>query len=517
MRQFQKSMVAILLLVVVFLASCSEERKESEHANVIPQNASAVCAFNLTDLCDKAKLNDDRYTSLKESLIQEIEKEVNSEVVIDMLRDMILKQEILGLNTAVDSYIFITKDGVLGLVAAVKDKEDICEAFPEINKENRFTVQEEAGVFKARADKMDFFVSDKTLLITTTVNYALRAEEGKKLYELTQQMFEQTKENSAVALDRFQRMAKQEGDVKMYMNYGMFLNADLPGMDQIRLQAQLLEAYDIDNLNFVAAINFEKGKAEMSVEVLPESQKSKDAVNKEMNLLMGTVNGTFSSSLPASVPLTLVTSLKGEGVYDYLLKMPNMDKVVQNLQGVDLKKMLSSFEGDFSLSLVSISQMPIITLFAEAKNMDFLDGIISLMKSNKMNPQNVGENKYALNMNGASIFIGQEKGIFYLTNDANVSADATQKIDSSFADTAYGEKAEGKNAYFLLNVEELAKNPLVMMALGQLPGATDIITKFKAFETEGKGLKSKAKLTLVDKDVNPLALFVELAVKSAKF
>jgi len=239
-------------------------------------------------------------------------------------------------------------------------------------------------------------------------------------------------------------------------------------------------------------------------------------VNKEMNLLMGTVNGTFSSSLPASVPLTLVTSLKGKGVYDYLLKMPNMDKVLQSMQGVDLKKMLSSFEGDFSLSLVSISQMPIITLFSEAKNMDFLDGIIALMKANKMNPNSVGDNKYALNMMGASLFIGQEKGIFYLTNDANVSADATQKIDSSFADTAYGEKAEGKNGYFLLNVEELAKNPLVMMALGQLPGATDIITKFKAFETECEGLKSKAKLTLMDEDVNPLALFLEIAVKSAK-
>lgn len=516
MKRIQKSMIAVLLVLATVMVSCGG-KKTLEHATVIPQDASIIFAYNAKKICDKADLNSEKYSMFKDAIIQQMQKEINNPVASDMFKDLIQKQEFPGLNNTADVFFFMTAKGIVGFSGAVTDQAKAMEALKVICEKSKVKPVEEDGIFKISTSKAVCMLSDKVILVAGAANHALKAENGKLLNEEVLKMLAQTKENSVVSTKIFKEMMSQEADIMGYLNYEQLFNSDLPGFDQakasVKMYSKMMKGYELADLNLVMSLNTEKGKAQIKSKLVANSEAAQKALAEQTTSLVGKINGKFNEFLPATTPMSMTVGIDGEKIFNYISALPQMQQMLQQVKGLDVKEMFSSMKGDMSLNVVTISTQPVFTVYSEMKNTEMLDQLVGLAKMSGMPLKEFGDKKYAMQAGMMPVYFGQEEGIFYITSDANVSADVQQKVEKSLATTEYGSRAEGKVFYWLLNLEEIAKNPMVGMVLGRQPGVLDFLKKFKAIEMEAEALTSTTTLTLTE-EVNPLALIVDFAVKS---
>lgn len=132
----------------------------------------------------------------------------------------------------------------------------------------------------------------------------------------------------------------------------------------------------------------------------------------QMKIYAGKVSDKFLNKYTNDAMLWMGVNLKGKELYTYLLNNPVVgDKLKNRSLPIDVEKLVSAIDGQVALGISSGAPIPSIGLYAEVNNDDFL--------------QDLAEWKPILDLQ--KINFGVEDGVFYLTNQKEVSAENSLK------------------------------------------------------------------------------------------
>ncbi|MEG2594606.1 MAG: DUF4836 family protein, partial [Bacteroides sp.] len=116
------SRLSVLIVLIAFLAACS---KKAEYTHVIPADVTAIAAFDLQSLHDKAGLNDKDNAAAKQKLIDALKSGVNA-ATFQQLEKIINNPSESGVDIKSPVYLFsATSFPYTTLAAKVNNQENL--------------------------------------------------------------------------------------------------------------------------------------------------------------------------------------------------------------------------------------------------------------------------------------------------------------------------------------------------------------------------------------------------------
>lgn len=501
------SRLAMLVIMVAFMASCTE--KSSEYTNVIPADASAVIGIHTQSLIDKSGVSNDD----KQKLIDAMKGELNA-VTFQHVEEIIKDGSASGLSTKDPIYIFTSSTlSSAAVVMKVSDVDKLNKTF-EVMTSEQITepITQKVGFNLVKMQGTGLCAYNESILLVT------EARDEKIISDLMKQDAEQSIVKSA----NFQSMLKKKGDITFFCNMDAFPNAY---RGRLNVGFNDTENVDPKDLGFAGGLSFEKGKITLHAEVVTENEEVEKALKKQSGF-GGKLNETFLGNFPASTLMYVSLNVNGEKLYNLLQENKDFREGLSLDKAEKIKAVFDSFKGDISGGLINVtmSEMPTFVAYAEAKSGIALEtlyeakGDLGMRRSEDI--VKLGDNEYVYKSRNMNIFFGYKDKYMYATNDELIYKNIGKKETKSLKDAAYASNMKGKGQYAVIDMKAILDLPAVKMlsAMGGREAATYIgmASKISYFEVIGEGNnQSTINLWLVDKDTNALKQIVDLGKQYA--
>lgn len=492
------SRLSVLLVAVLLLGSCS---KDKEYARVIPSNASMVVSLNVKSIIQKGGLMDS-----KESLL----KKITASMTNQKLAKLVQNPSEAGLSIEDNAYFFLTAGNEPALVLKVTDRDRLEEAFKLMQTDGMCDALEDGSSYSwtvLRGYGICAFDNNSLILLETSNARSLPVKE-----QVTKLM-DQKEETSIAANKGFQKMVAKKSDVGLYASF-----ASLPDMTSVSMKMGLPEDADMKEMMLIAGMNFENGKIAIEGEYYTENESLKAYVKKQSEI-GGTIKQAFLKRFPASSLIYLTTNVKGDKLYEMLSnsqEFKNMVKDSRFTPGFDLKKSITALNGDIAIAISTVNEKGTPSFLAYAEVSDpAAAGIVYAFKSDfdemGMTVASSGKNEYVVKsmMFSSPLRFGVRGNYFYFTNDDNLYKNIGKEVVSSMAGAKYESIRNKARGYFVLDMENVMKLPMVNNAFAPFGSqgkmVQSILANFSYMEAYSLDeSKSAANIYLKNKNENVL-------------
>lgn len=506
--------LSMLVALVVMMASCTKSAEE--YVNVIPADAAMVVSFDVKSLTQKCGLKNDS----KDKVIDALQSGLDAETFAQVEKIMKDPAE-SGISIDSKIYIFCIGEKFLpSFVAKVADVNKVKNMFALLEKQQvTKALEEKNGCFVTEIPKQATFVFNEKALIISAIPNGV---------EQVTAWMSQPADKSMAANKGFQKMEGEKTDVATYlsmdalMSVSSALNA-AQGMPTAYMNGFLPEGVNLQDMNLIYTLNFEKGKIALGVSYYTENEQLKKFY-AENSKMCSDIKGTFSDFFPASTMFYMAMNVKGDGLYTYLQKIAKIKDTLAQVP-LDWEKLIGSFDGDISVGLTGLSAqgMPALTAYAEMKDdyalktfltyKDMLTGMGGVFKEN-------AENDYVVTAQGMSIYFGMAKKHLYITTDEATYKNINKSVSDPMTKAPWASEIKNSASFVAINVNGIMQNPMVGMLIGmsgqkgQLAKA--VLSQISYVDVYGQMNQTGGmNIVLNNKDINALQLICEEIEKFA--
>ncbi|MBP6065748.1 MAG: DUF4836 family protein [Bacteroides sp.] len=510
------SRLSVLVVLIAFATACS---RKTEYTHVIPADATAIAAFNLQSLADKAGLNDKANEATKQKMIDALKSGTNA-TTFQQLEKLIKDPSESGIDLQSPVYVFTaTSLPHTTMVAKVNDQQKLRAWIGLMSKEQlcQPIVEAEGYSFTTISDN-SLLAFNPTAMFLIDVSGTTPTEEAKK--SLTA-LFQQTATSSLSSNAGFEKMQQQKGDITFLASMGAIPEAyakqtgmGLPGNVNPR------------DVMLLGNLNFEKGKASLQFNYYSDNKEVEAMIQKSQKALLK-LNNNLLNYFPASTLALFNVGVNGTEFYNLMLENKEFTDNVSIAQADEVKKLFAAVDGDITAGLLNVSLKENATpflLYADVKSADALKAVYQNKQVLKLGKGEdllqLGEHEYVYKSRSMNLFFGVRGKQLYATNDELIYKEIGQTPKKSIKSAAYASEMNGKNAFAVINIEAILELPVVKMMVGFGGEEYGMYHKlasqmtYLAMGVDNQG-KSEINLVLKNQEVNALKQIVDFAKQFA--
>lgn len=506
-----KSTLAVLVVLIVFLASCS---KKAEYVNAIPADASAVVSIDLKSLAEKAGLDGKDNEAMKQKMLDALKNDLTA-ASFQHLEKIIKSPAESGIDIKSPLYFFNSVSFPYPTVVAKVGSIDNLRKSIEVMAKEQISqpIAEGDGYSFALVGSDNLLAFNETTALFVGVHGTSQMDAAK---EAITGLLKQTTDNSINKNVAFQKMQKSKGDVTFFASmdaipetYAQEINIGIPS--EINLK----------DVSIIGGLSFEKGKIAINFETYSENEQV-NALLKKQEKAYKELNNIFLKNFPESTLAFFNIGTNGEELYNLLVNNQEFRNNVSIAKADEVKKLFNSFNGDISVGLINVTMSNSLTFvaYAEVTNGDALKTIYA--KKNQLGLSKgedilqLSENEYVYKTKGMNIFFGVRGKELYATNDELLYKNIGKPVDKSVADAPYASEMKGKSMFFVVNANAILELPVVKMLVGfggeEFQTYYNLASQASYFEvTSENGEKTEMALILKDKENNALKQIIDFA------
>lgn len=506
--------IVVLLLIgaAAVLAYLLLNKKSEDYMNVIPANATFVAAVDVKTIAEDAKLENSAVMKTLDSYIGAVALGKEKKA----LKDYMKEPEKMGIDFRSPVYAFKTAGEGLGITMKVGDKDTMEEFIACLVKQNLATkATEKDGVMCGTLlEDIAYTYNNSTLLLFAS----LEKMSAVKNKQMSVELMKLEADDSFCSTKAFDTMCDQKGkDIVIYSNLGA-----LP--QSFAKKATSFIPKDVKNtdLEVVASIDFEKGRAVLASSVWGKTDKAQALID-EADDNMKKIDGKYLDMPTQNTLVWIGMGAKGE----WLLKKMKDSKTTKELlfiveRAIDIEQMIAAVDGDVAVAVpASAIQNSLISSVtnklkkddsigfdfyakAEIDNDDFLDDVEDWQKSMKdygMKMKETGDKEYRLELDGKDVNWG-------VTDD-----------DDLFIATAraYKKNAKAEKSGLLKEYESEIKDSKVFAIVNLKSIPVKTITFLSGVPEVGKKLSIFKAIIIKSPSADKMEIVIELDNKEENF
>lgn len=439
----------LLVLVVMAMTICSCTNKDYQKA--IPANAQLVIRVQFGNIAENADLqHSDMMKNLEMSLDAAVKKQ-DKEQVKAYLED----PSKMGIDFSEPAYLFMVDNSVFGMTMKVDDDGALNDFIELMQKQHMATkpVDKEGLMCGTLFDEIHYSFDANTCLLMASP----KGRGNATISRMARELMQQKESDSFIDTDGYDRLDDVAGDVSFYTNIG-----NLPKEVYTPLLSFLPENLKPGDLDIVADLNFEKGKATFLAKVYGNTSDAKKII-KDADDELNEIEGAFIDKVSGNMMMWMAANVNGEWLLKHLKSNATFKELLFGMErAIDIEQMLKAVDGDMALELqpgVRHRSEPEYMAYAQIKNSDFLGDVDYWKKSMKdygitMNTLskdqyqiNIGRDAYVWGVEGKNLFMGSANADRVVTGQENLLKPYAKEIkDSKF--------------FLYYNLEMMAKDEL---------------------------------------------------------
>ncbi|MDR1274053.1 MAG: DUF4836 family protein [Odoribacteraceae bacterium] len=501
MKKVKSILFLIPVLAGMMLASCQPGAKNSLY-QVVPANTPMLLSVRVEQLLQKSEVAKYLIPMLENMPSHGVQQQV-----LELLKDV----NALGIDLS-EAVVFVNDGASGGLVLGIKNRAKFKKFLDLLAEEGIISeITKEEGFSHTSIDGGVLLTfNDHTLLVTPKSGGETSAKRASR------ELLTQSKEKSLLGNEAFAKTITTGEEFVMYMNMGSLVQ-----MVPQATAMMSIGGMDLSKLSGVVKIAFPDGAARMTVE----------ALSYDPAMLNTEVSRPLTRSLleyfPASIMGTMIANMNGEAYYNMLKQsLGNMQAALMMFdQNPDIPfnmvfealESLGSIDGEYMLNVVPGLPIPAALLYAEVKDNRLLE-MINQYAFRLAAPTKLEGDSYRVDMDGfpVSLYYGIKNGLFFLTTDANLYANAGQKVENSFKDSPLAQRIPaGTNGYFLVDLATVIQPLNLLLGLSGNGSIIPTLSQLQYLEgfSENGGTTFVMQLELKDKTQNVLKLITEAIAK----
>jgi hypothetical protein len=333
----------LLLMLVVFLASCSKKAKVP-----VPEDAAIVIHIDGASLSSKLS-----WDEIKQG---ELYKLASAEIKDETAKKILDNPETSGIDIKSDAFLFIKvrgNGGYVGFTCEVKDEKALTTLVTKVAQGKAVTKEGELSVLKDdeailtwNSDRLVMIADNPS--INTTASFGGASSRSRRfpqdsLLKFANEVYTLKAKQSVTNNDKFADMMKQPGDAHYWINSGAMYGNSLPAMLGVAKISLLFEG------NYTATtLNFDNGKITM---------EAKSYLNKEMEALYKKHNtknldDAMLKKIPGSVAGVMAMNYPPDGLKDFLamLGVDGLANMYLQKMGYSIEDFIKANKGDLVLA-----------------------------------------------------------------------------------------------------------------------------------------------------------------------
>lgn len=506
-KNFSMRMLLTMIVAILFVG-CS--KTTDEHANVIPQRANVVVAFDVESLVKKLGFAESQ--ELRNEIVSAIPQGESYNEFRELVNHLLSADGKACLDFSRPVFLFSTPEDFdnLHLSCKVNSVEKLSKLTLDALKASNVNVENSSllsGVYKYKYKKgsgyFTFTFDDSKLLMsfekdnTSSVDY-----------------FNLTSDKSFVTTEGYKRLSSAKGDFSMVyvsdLRGGIYKDSPL---------GKILNAEYLNGVCNLLVMSLEKGAIKFDMQSFAETEQG-EVVIAEMKKMSGKMNNTFLEIVKETSPIVTVSNYNGEEADKVLRKMFNLKEFLGEDAVDKLFGMISMFNGDIAFELGNevVGMMPTINMYAEVKDETILEKINQITGGLYTK---TGENTYEYS-SFIKVFMGMKDGKFYVTTSPVVAHNPFAKAEKPFSKTSASKLFRGANSAFLLDVDKFMAHPLIAMSLGFAQGNPEVapilefVSTISTIEGNTDAVNGKFSINFKNKEEYPLKDLLKKAVYMAK-
>lgn len=502
----KKTLLSFICGAILIMSIVSCTKTGQNYQRVIPANTIGVLAIKAKQLGDKAGVSEETKTQLKNVLKKGLQSQ-NAE----KLERIFQNPEESGISISDPILIFGTMENQqIGLVAKIKKQASLNELFTTLQSEGVCSAPEKKGTYSEVKieDNLICAYDDNSFLIL----FAPEAQQQVAVY------MAQDEKQSIIPNEAFQKTIQKDTDMSYFISLGGYMNAftqytKVQGMMPMAGIMPIADSLLWSKISMLGSVNFEQGKITSEAEYTSDS---KEALEKLKNFSpTGKQTNAFLNRFPASTIYYTGLNINGEKLYNIL--EPNLKNLPENINADNLKKLISSINGDMAIGTTKLGTMgiPSILFYSEVKD-DYVLTFIQEQCKDKMPVLPNGKDAFKINipMLNMNLFFGIKDNQFYFTNDADAYNTLTEQAANPLGKTPQGTALKESYACMYLSISSLMQLPVLDMVFQQMGtqgqvikdglNTIDYLDALNLSET-----KSVANLYLKDKKQNSLKVIID--------
>ncbi len=453
----QKYLLLLVLVLAVF-TSCSK----NDYLNVIPKDATLVASVNVANLAEKAELSG---SSAVESVNKYIGLVFNGEAK-SKIENYVSDPREIGVDFSSPIYMFATPSQCFCLTMRVGSKSKV-DDFVNLLVEQGLCgkpVERDDMMTGTLLDEVEFAYDDNTFLFL--YSYGDGGSAIRK--QFVAQLFAQDKDDSFVSTEHFDIMDDDKKDMVMYSNL-----AGLPNETAMMYKQLLPNGVRISDVEMVASLTFEDGKAVYDVEMNGVTEKAKKTI-EEWNKNFRKIEGRYIDSPSKDFLVWGCFGVEGNWFFEGLKNNSEFKQILYIVErAIDIEQIIRSIDGDLAFVIPSSfvtgeSDNSVVDFIATAKvkKTKFLDDVDYWKRSMKdygLSMRDCGKNQYVVSGNDMDMCWGVDGDDVYIaTSDAFRRNIASQRSDLL---GEYKDDILKSSGYIYVNLQSLP-----LMELAQLRG-----------------------------------------------
>jgi hypothetical protein len=494
--------IGISVLAVLLFASCTND---ADYANLIPDDAYVVAKFNVAQIIDKADINSDN--SLTETLIDGIKDAELTAETKDKLTEIINNPAELGIDVRKPIYLYMCDNQDFGVVGAVSDDAKLEELLSAASNEGACSDIINEDMYSYVSVENEIVIAyDASRIIIHPLTYNERNDETELTANINKQ-FNLGTENSIVSNEAFSNVMSNDNDLSYYMSG----NAMKILAEEDRDFREIMQMYEtlninVDEIDYIASINFDNGETNMTYEVIPTSDKAEETLNL-LEDCYSDISGVHFDYLKSSSVVAIACGFNGKGLTKFLDETEILDLITNNADDEEnelihtILSTIESIDGDITVGVSELDSksMPKCKAIVETKD-NSLFNLLEMSLNQNGEFQQVSDSQYTLGFGETSMTFGVDgSDTYFLIGETQLEEESSSLDDSDF---------NGKKFCAYIYVDELIESEMFddyfrynqEYKLFVKP----IIKKISNVEVTGNSRKAELKIKMKDSDTNLL-------------
>ncbi len=361
MKQRKINLMYLLLIAVFVLSSCA---KSSKISKFIPADA-AVVSIDVKQMFEKSKVGDNE--EAKKKLLETIEGNAKTQDSKELIKKIVEDPAKAGVDLREPIYIFGDKEGKVGVIGTILDKDDFAQLLNTLAKEGDFeAVKEKDGIqyctdgnkYTVAFDDANFYGSESTI------------------DDIIAKFKNDDTQNTMAENEDFAKLAEGQGYIKALIPMAI---AEGQVAD---IKKNLPEGAELKDLSIIMNLTTDKGVAKLDVECLAKSDAWKKSID-ESNQMCGKISGDYVKYIEKGA-FAIFANFNGKKLFEMMDKKDVFKDLGIDAQKELAKKVLESIDGDLAIGVGEVKGgMPNAAVYIKTKD----QSVVDLAKENGMNPE----------------------------------------------------------------------------------------------------------------------------------
>lgn len=470
----KRTLRALITAAILAISIVSCTKTEPNYQRVIPANTIGVLSIKAKQLADKAGLSQEMKSKLNDILKNGLQGQ-NAE----KLERIFQNPEESGISMSDPILIFGSiENKQVGLVAKVKKQASLNELFTSLQSEGACSTPEKKDTYSETiiGDNLVCTYDDNSLLILFAADNVAQGQQQAAIY------MAQDEKQSIIPNKAFQKAINKGTDFSYFVSLSGYTNAatqymKMLGGSTLPMMSIIPDSLLWSKIFMIGSLNFEKGKITSEAGYTSDD---KDALKKFEDFSPANKQtNAFLNRFPASTIYYTGLNLNGEKLYNIV--EPNLSNLPTPVNTDELKKLLSSINGDMAIGITKLGMMgiPSVLFYSEVKD-NYPLTFIQEQAKGKIQLIPNGEDAWKINipMLNMNLFFGIRDKQFYFTNDIDAYNAITEQSANPLGKTPQGAVLKESYACIYLSFSSLMQLPVLDML-------------FQGMGTQGQALKSE--------------------------